>query len=325
MDLTSLPQYAVSEFRKHYDDRHWYRDRFRHYALGGFHRNVWPRYSGSIRVMDQDWDNLVVLDACRRSLFESVIGPEFFDEYRVVRSLGSNTAEWTNRNFNDQGHESEFPNTVYVTGNVVVSRKITDPTFHRLYEVWQDGFDSELGVVPPEPVVEKALQARKDHPNKRLVSHIVQPHEPFITKLEDDSGYTTDPEAVFGEGTELTEKNTWLDLAENNISVAQVKAAYHHTLELGWNRVRTLVDELPGRTVVTADHGNMWGELGFPIPVPVYGHPTQMRCFELVDVPWGVVEADGDRPDIVDGSLRGVGTDDKSRSRDQLKALGYVE
>lgn len=275
--------------------------------------------------MNQDWDNLVVLDACRRSLFEDVVGTAFFDEYRVVRSLGSNTGEWSNRNFNDRDERTEFPDTVYVTGNVVVSRRITEPTFHRLYEVWQDGFDDELGVVPPEPVVDKALEAHEDHPNKRLVAHVVQPHEPFITTRDDGDGYTADPEAVFGEGTELTEKNTWLDLAAGNISVEQVKAAYARTLELGWERARTLVEELPGRTVVTADHGNMWGEPGFPIPVPVYGHPTQLRCSALVDVPWGVVEAEGRRPEITGGGLLGVGTDDLKGTRNQLRALGYVE
>lgn len=325
MKLSSLPRYAASEFRKHYDDPHWYRDRIRHYALGGFHRRVWPGYSGSIRVMDQDWDNLIVLDACRRSLFEDVVGTAFFDDYQVVRSLGSNTGEWSNRNFNDKSRQHEFPDTVYVTGNVVVSRRITEPTFHRLYEVWQNGFDEDLGVVPPEPVVDKALEARAQHPNKRLVAHIVQPHEPFIVNRDDGDGYTANPETVFGAGTELMEKNTWLDLAAGNISVERAKAAYARTLEVGWKRARELITELPGRTVVTADHGNMWGERGFPIPVPVYGHPTQLRCSSLVDVPWGVVEADGDRPEITDGRLRGVGTDDQNSSRGQLRALGYIE
>jgi hypothetical protein len=277
--------------------------------------------------MDQDWDNLVVLDACRRSLFEKVIGADFFDDYRVVRSLGSNTGEWSVRNFNDRDKQDKFPDTVYVTGNVMVSRRISEPTFHRLYEVWQDQFDEDLGTVPPEPVVDKALEAREAHPNKRLIAHLLQPHEPFITECEGSNEYTADPNAVFDEGTELTEKNTWHDLYAGNISVDQVKSAYARTLELVWKRTRELVEELPGRTVVTADHGNMWGELGFPIPVPIYAHPTQMRSSALIDVPWAIKEAEGDRPELTEGRLRGVGTNDSEDSgqREQLQALGYIE
>lgn len=278
--------------------------------------------------MEQDWDTLVVLDACRRGIFESVIDTDsVFDEYRTVRSLGSNTGEWVLRNFQDDAYRTEFGDTVYVTGNIRVSRQLPEPTFHRLDEVWQRGFNDDLGTVPPGPVVDSALEMRERYPDKRLVVHVLQPHQPFFRFAEDGSGYTADPERVFGPETTLTEDNVWRDLAADNLDVETVRRAYRRTLEVAWEQVTPLLDALSGRVVVTADHGNMWGERGFPIPVPVYGHPMQVRCSPLVDVPWGVVEATGDRPDVTPGEVReagSVGSTD-TRDHDQLKALGYLD
>lgn len=324
LSLSGL-NYAFSELRKNANDPRWYRERFIHYGLGGVHRRIWPGYRGSTRVMDEDWDNLIILDACRRELFESVIDIEnTFDEYRTIRSLGSNTGEWTIRNFNDKSHRTEFGDTVYITSNVSMSRRITEPTFHTLNEVWQDAFDDELGTVPPEPVVDRAIEAREAHPNKRLVTHILQPHEPFIRPAENVGGYSSDPEYVFGPRTVLEGDNIWHDLEDGNVDLETLKTAYARTLEVGWKAVRRLLDALSGRTVVTTDHGNMWGERASPFPVPVYGHPTQVRCRQLVDVPWGVIEATGDRPEITDGRVQGVGCSGDADTREQLSALGYL-
>lgn len=325
MAVVSALKYVISEFLAHYDDRNWYRERFIHYGLGGVHRRIWPRYENSTRVMQEDWDNLIVLDACRRSVFESVVDTDsVFDEYGTIRSLGSNTGEWTIRNFCDPHHQTRFPDTVYVTANVVVSRRIDNPTFHRLDEVWKEAFVDEIGTVPPEPLVNRALEARNTYPDKRFIVHVLQPHEPFIRPANTECGYTADPGRVFKPGTALDKSNIWLDLAAGNVDVDTVKHAYRRNLQAGWREVERLIDGLSGRTVVTSDHGNMWGEPGFPFPVPIYGHPTQVRCSELVDVPWGVVESAGDRPEITDGDVRGVGTPDTDQTRAQLDALGYL-
>lgn len=327
MNIFPKLQWAGQELYQNYDDRHWYRDRVIHHVLGGFHQHVWPGYKQSIRVMEQDWDTLIVLDACRRDIFESVVNTDdTFDEYRTVRSLGSNTGEWVLRNFQDDSYQTEFGDTVYVTGNIRVSRNLPDPTFHQLDEVWKRDFDDNLDTVPPGPVVDRTLDSRKRHPNKRVVAHFLQPHQPFINSTADNSGYTADAKRVFGSETELTESNIWRDLAVGNVDVETVKRAYKRNLEIGWTEVARLVKSLPGRIVVTTDHGNMWGEPGFPVPIPVYGHPTQVRSSPLVDIPWGVIEATGDRPDMTTGPVQdaGSGGTTNTRDRDQLKALGYL-
>jgi len=47
-----------------------------------------------------------------------------------------------------------------------------------------------------------------------------------------------------------------------------------------------LLDELDGKSVVTSDHGNLFGERLWPIPIRRYGHPRGLRHPALIDVPW---------------------------------------
>lgn len=135
MGILSQIKYAMTEWSDNWNDRIWYTDRYSDYVMGPLHRNVYPKYRGSIRVMQQDWDNLIVFDACRHDLFEDFINVSQFDEYETRVSLGSNTGEWTTRNFCDEDHRTHFGDTVYVIGNIAVSRRVTNQNFHQMYHV----------------------------------------------------------------------------------------------------------------------------------------------------------------------------------------------
>lgn len=80
---------------------------------------------------------------------------------------------------------------MYVTGNISVSRRITGQNFHEIYNVWKNQLNEGIGAVPPEAAVETVRQARDEHPQKRLVVHILQPHCPFIAR-DGAGGYTND-------------------------------------------------------------------------------------------------------------------------------------
>jgi hypothetical protein len=50
---------------------------------------------------------------------------------------------------------------------------------------------------------------------------------------------------------------------------------------------------LPGRTIVTADHGEAIGDYLHPlIPIKIFGHNQNIKISALVNVPWLVIEAD---------------------------------
>ncbi len=54
--------------------------------------------------------------------------------------------------------------------------------------------------------------------------------------------------------------------------------------------VKRLERELPGRVVLTADHGEAFGEYG------LYAHCKQLRIEALVKVPWVILKDEARRP-----------------------------
>jgi hypothetical protein len=262
-----------------------------------------------IRIVDQDWDNLLVLDACRADTFEEVFNLDLFDDYQRVRSAGGSTPEWTKRNFTD----GWFGDIVYVTGNPQVSKYAGD-AFHKVIEVWDGEFDETHRTVLPESMAEAAIDAANSYPNKRLIIHFMQPHTPFL-----------DRESVFPNDHGITKK--LLDKSDEELrTMAQavgretVRAAYRRTLELATDAVNQTINALDGKTAVSSDHGELFGERVPPLFTRLWGHKSGIRYPALVDVPWAV--KDGDRRRIVD---EGVSTTDSNTDKieSQLEALGY--
>jgi len=319
--MISGMKYAVTEIRKNYDNRRWWKQRISHRVVAPIH-SQWFGRDDAVRVMDEEWDNLIVLDACRYDLFEEAVDLERFDEYSRVESLGGATPEWTKRNFTGRS----FGDTVYISGNPQTTKYAGD-SFHRLVEVWAEEFNEERRTVMPRSVSDATLRANEEHPDKRLIAHFMQPHRPFIGPHGRDIhfGGQTDTDrgndensSPADEGADL--RDPWIALEEGLVTPEQLWKAYRSNLEFAMDEVWQLVDELDGRTVVTSDHGNLMGELGWPIPLPLYGHPTGIRLDELVVVPWAV--ADGRHRSIVDEQTKTRDTD-TDQVEERLNALGY--
>jgi len=251
-----------------------------------YHRRLYRRdYNpAGIDIFAADWDNLVVLDACRYDLFEA--RHDLAGELQARRSRGSNTVEWLQANV--QGRE--LLDTVYVTANPQLHRHRDelDVTFHAEVHVWQEiGWDEKHRTVLPETVTQYARDAAAAYPDKRLIVHYIQPHYPFLTERAHpfrDSQAFLRPD----------EPGSWQQVMTGNLTAdrAEVWQAYSETLDRALPAVETLLDALNGRSVVTADHGNMVGDRARPIPVREWGHPGGIYTDELVRVPWLVVEGE---------------------------------
>lgn len=289
-------------------------------------------------VMAEDWDNLLILDACRFDMFERANTIPGRLESR--RSKGSATLEFVRNNFAGERHYD----TVYVTGNPFVSTDAGD-AFHDLYEVWRTDWDDELGTVRPEPMCEAVLRANEAYPNKRLVGHLMQPHHPFIGPtgrelLDDPAGNEAARRRMLDEaeadaGADDRDRRVWIQLADGRLPFEDVREAYMENLELVLPAVERLVEALPGKTVVTSDHGNLMDE-------PAYGflstgsrrfaHPVHATGEPLVKVPWLVCPAD-ERKRVAEGppvegdreTTARTGDDqaDERELDERLEALGY--
>ncbi|ELY81155.1 hypothetical protein C487_03918 [Natrinema pallidum DSM 3751] len=100
----------------------------------------------------------------------------------------------------------------------------------------------------------------------------MQPHFPSIP---DPIGSGIDIE-TFGEW-----ESVWDDLESGEIATERVWKSYRKNLEYVLEDVELLLENVNAEnTVISADHGNAFGELGF------YGHPPHNPLPCLRRVPW---------------------------------------
>jgi hypothetical protein len=236
-----------------------------------------------IDVVEEDWDHLIVLDACRYDTFKEVNWIEGDLQKKVTKGTG--TPEWLRKNFTDY-----YGDIVYITANGFVSPVSgedfednyhfypeainSEKTFHKTYYVFMDDEAQEKGATKPESVTEYGIKADKEYPNKRKIYHYIQPHDPYIAEP-----------SISMKEEDIEDKSEYFK-QENSTK------AYKENLKRALESVEKLIEELEGKIVITADHGEMFGEKG------VYRHPTGVYFKELTEVPWLVIEK-GERPETV--------------------------
>jgi hypothetical protein len=307
-------RYVADELRAHADDRLWWKQRLTQRVVAPAHGRLYG--DAGVRVMDEDWDTLVVLDACRADLFATVADLDAFDGYRTVRSPASMTAEWAETQFAGRA----FGDTVYVSANPYLSTVAGD-AFHDLLEVWREGFDEGEATVLAEDVADAARDAHERHPDKRLVVHFMQPHYPFVGHPELRYASWSPDEILDGEYGESRPHDPWQALDMGLVEYERVLSAYADNLRYALEETFALADDLDGRTVVTSDHGNLIGERLWPVPLRGYGHPRGLRSPALVKVPWATL--DGDRREVTDEGTSAVAEANESEVESRLRALGY--
>lgn len=256
-------------------------------------------------VLDEDWDNLIILDACRYDTF--VENNPFDGDLSSRTSKGSNTYEFLYGNF----YGRELYDTVYVSSNlwyVEIEDEINSDV-HSFVPVTTEG---PKNVVSPDAVTDQALETNQSHPNKRLIVHYTQPHYPYLgpTGREHFDHHDTPSLQV------AMRRNG------DRISRETVRRAYEENLDMVLKEVERLLPELRGKTVVTADHGEMLGERSFPIPITDYGHPNTIYTEELVKVPWLVID-ETPRKEIIAERPEGETDISEDDINENLRALGY--
>jgi hypothetical protein len=289
-----------------------------YHRRGGF-RSYNP---AGIDVFDEDWDTLVILDACRYDMFEEVNHLEGNLTERI--SKGSATTEWLKANLDGR----DLRDTVYVTANPQFerNREKIDVTFHDVVNVWLDeGWDDDSGTVLAETMTEAGMVAHDRYPQKRIVVHYMQPHFPFVPSsichdkrhLEsiNDADDTPDGENIWNKKflnrTAVSDKDLW--------------RFYNQNLKYVLNYIYKLAKLVNGKLVVTSDHGNFVGERATPIRIREYGHHRGLYDDVAIRVPW-LVHFSGDRRDISKGETKYQ--ENKYESdilQNRLNDLGYVE
>lgn len=268
----------------------------------------------SIDMMEKDWDNLIILDACRCDYFED---QHSFDKQaeRVV-SPGKMSWEFMEETF----LEDQFHDTIYITSNPFASGLPEDTFFMSKYLI--DEWDNEIGTIHPEDVVNTALQANEKYPNKRLILHFMQPHRPYLGATAEKLRERVNLKGYRNEGDGL---QIWGAAKEKKVTVEEVRRAYSESLDIVLDVVSDFLNEINGKSVITADHGEMLGERVFPFTSRVWGHSEGFSTPTLREVPWLEIEVKNRREITESEPLETEETLDENEIKDRLEALGYVE
>lgn len=313
-------------------------------ALYELYLGIWRRigqlYNYGEPIYERDWDVLIVLDACRSDLMAAVASGYEFTSATSTHSVASTSAEWMAKNFEPEEYRQAVERTAYVTGNPFtdeicfshqcpdcgVARKrvsgtdcdgcesgaaptrVPDHDFQILDEVWQYGWDDDLGTIPPDPITDRAISTWRNESPDQMIVHYMQPHHPFVGSEIQTS---LSPEG-FGE---MGRESVWNLLRRGEVSKEAVWRDYVKNLEYVLDDVSRLLNNIDAdRVVLTADHGNAMGELG------LYGHYRDVPLGAMKRVPWCETSASN----IQDYSPETTERENDDDVKERLKDLGYM-
>lgn len=288
----------------------------REFAVGASRRTVDP-HLGSAWWGRDDWDVLVVMDACRVDLAREALD----EPVGTAVSNASTSIDWIERHFAN-GHRRHWQDTAYVTANPFAdhdadhakSAELAAKPLGAFEPVYEDAWTREpVGTTPPRAVTERALETWRTADVDRMVVHYMQPHQPFRARPEWESVYSNMEDLA----TDINRggPDIWRQVRNGVVDRADAWEAYADNLRWVWAEahnglVAGLEDE---RVLFTSDHGNMLGELGG------WGHRGGMLHPAV-----RVVPVLGPYTEPIDVADRGADTESASAAAaERLEALGY--
>jgi len=262
-------------------------------------------------LMDENWDLLIILDACRYDFFKKVYKKYLVDgTLKKAKSPGLNTMDWLNKVF-----KKKYKDITYISSNPYINSKKRVKTkadssfdakmhFKKIIDVWLFSWDDCVGSVLPDAVTAAAINSRAT----RKIIHYIQPHNPYVGPTYSKYFTKSGEYNLTKRKTTLTLRNRLSQMISNlfginfiffiakalklpatsqTINIAKsegidgLRAAYLENLELVLKSLTKVVNaNKTKRILITADHGEYLGEYG------KLGHNTPLRRWPITDVPW---------------------------------------
>jgi len=283
--------------------------------------------SGGVNVLDRDWDTLIILDGCRYDIFEKNNG--FEELAQPIVSQGAHSREFIQKTFADK----KLHDTVYITSNPW-SEQLQEDTFFLKRETYTPEDKSGKARLPRD-VSKLAIETFEEYPDKRYIVHFMQPNNPYVgpkaeqlrhdllseknilcTELNEETA--TDHADLIDEVPNLRRA-----LKNGYITRSQMLEVYIENLEIVTQYAMDVIEELGGKTAVTADHGDMFGERLPPLFLKDYSHWEGVYSESLRSVPWLVVDSENRREIRSEAPLSQDSMEDDA-VREHLKSMGYL-
>jgi hypothetical protein len=258
------------------------------------------------RLRTTDWDVVIILDACRYDVLADVATD-------AAITCARSPATATPRFLDQVADAGVFDGTTYVSANPQTARRVPGEDV-TLVNVHESGWDDTLQTVPPKPVYAEARE--RVAPDTEVVAHTIQPHYPHICEFEGELRAV--PNGLHPTELGLSKEREGplriqSVLSRGVVNLELARRSYRAAVAYAWEQARAFAAELAVEgytTVITSDHGELFGEWGF------VEHPVDVPIPDVIKVPWLVVRP---RPTSDDGSR----TEESVNQR--LAALGYVE
>jgi len=288
-------------------------------------------------VFDREWDALIVLDTARVDAIQLVEDEyDFINEVNSIWSVGGASAEWLARTF-DKQHAAEIQNTAFLSAQSHVQGILdtrvqkTDrnqripvkalrliPTIEledvgkveylfKNETIGEEGpFGHTEGNTPPRYVTERGIAVGREHNFERLMLQYHQPHTPWFSQALKE-----------GRSLEYHEYDWWNYYYETG-DVESIWDAYMSDLRYVLDDIEILLDNLDAeKVVITADHGEAFGEFG------ILGHKLGSLHPQIRKVPWVTTSAEDNQtyePTVEEPDRSKIPREELD---EQLEALGY--
>ena len=225
-------------------------------------------------IIEEKFDHLILLDACRYDFFKE---NNILDGQLSKRiSIAPHTSGWLRKSFT-----KKHDDLIYISANPETAKKqhnyfkLTDYVY-KIENVWKYGWDDKYKTVLPHTLREATLKVVSRYHSKRFIIHFVQPHQPFIR-----NGYSIGLSSISGSNN----KESIFQLAKRGkIKRKEIMQYYRENLVLVLKEVKKLVNHLDGRIIITADHGEAFGEKF------IWEHVPGVYTKELIEIPWLVID-----------------------------------
>lgn len=288
-------------------------------------------------VFDRDWDALIVLDTARvDALCEVKDEYDFIEDVESIYSVGGASAEWLARTF-DEPHKSVIQNTAFISAqshiqeilDTKVQESVSDKPLplkilrlmpsvdiddlgkaeyvFKKETIGEDGpFGHKEGNTPPRYVTDRGIAVGREYDFDRLILQYHQPHTPWFSKALEEN-----------RDLKYHEYDWWNYYYETN-DVESIWEAYMSDLRFVLDDIEILLENLDAeKVVITADHGEAFGEYG------VLGHMIGSLHPQIRKVPW--IETSATDKQTREPVVEELKQTKMSREKmdEQLEALGY--
>jgi len=246
-------------------------------------------------ILDEEWDHLIILDNLRFDVFRDEYIKRNLPgklEYRISRGMW--TGQFLMENFSKI--DGSLDDIIYISANPFTDVYLPSTKFFKLISVWKYEWNEQYKSVLPHSVTKYTIRMAEKYPDKRLVIHFLQPHQPYLFLIKrkeiQDNAISNIRTAV------SSRKKIKFEIEKEPLGKLYLSTIYKHyelplliksyieNLHIVLPYVEYLLYKLQGRVVVTSDHGEIFGKpVSRLLPLKVYGHGIG-RISDLIVVPW---------------------------------------